>query len=122
MHRLIEKLYAFYHATFVRVEYVPVQVDREVEVIREVPVEVVREIPAPAVDPLEHVKALTVFMKSQGVWKFSSGDVSVEFPLYGGEQQKAPSFIDDKAQQMAELKQRLAEVAEDETTNLTWST
>lgn len=102
-------------AIFTRVEYVPVEKIVTVEKI----VEVEKRVEVPVqVDPIEKVKVLVDYMKSQGVYKFNADGVEVEFGL---NVTRPPTSIDDKQEQLNSLRQALAEVADDDKINMSWS-
>ncbi len=117
---MLAKLQAWIQSHFIRVVTVEVPVEVVREVVKEVLVEkeVRVEVLVEPADPHAATKDLVKFMKEQGAHKFTSGTVSVEF---GIDAVGAPKFLDDKAQQMAELRSAIASVADDEKTNLAWS-
>jgi hypothetical protein len=80
-----------------------------------------KPVEAIEVHPHDEIRDLVVFMKNQGVEKFSFKDLSVEFRPHG-EVDTRPTFIDDKEQQLHELKQAISEVAKDDDLNIAWST
>lgn len=72
----------------------------------------------------EDLKELVLFMKANGVSKFTALGVEVEFSPFGipGSSVQPVTHFDDKEQAKAELKEMLKTAIQDDEVALQWST
>ncbi len=71
---------------------------------------------------MDELKAFVLFMKEQGAYKFTIGDVSVEFGIGIDTPARPVMTIDDDEERAQQMRDVLRQAMADEQADLTWST